>query len=61
MWVENGGFVIDMPHLMLVFVFATMVTKSRRRKKQKQTWKQERGDSIDQVGLIKEASHALVL
>ncbi len=33
--------------------FAAMVTKSRRRRKQEQAWKQVQGDSDDQAGIIK--------
>lgn len=33
--------------------FAAMVTKSRRRRKQERAWKQEQGESDDQLGIIK--------
>lgn len=61
MWVENAGFVIEMLHLMQVFVLFAMVTKTRRRREQEQTSKPERGDSDDQVGVIKKTNRMKLL
>lgn len=36
--------------------YAAMATKSRRRRKQEQAWKQEQGDSDDQVGINKKTT-----